>query len=292
MKRNIILLVVISGMLMVSYSCKEEEVIATGISIKSSPAKVKYTEGETLDLTGLEVTLSSSDGTDEDIGVTAFPLSNIECSPDSGDVLSTSDTVVTITHSPSGEFCTQDITIRDWKTDYDGYTYKTVTIGNQTWMAENLRVTHFPDGTAIQLVTDSTEWDSYGTAGAYCYYDNETSSEYGVLYKYATAKKVCPIGWHLPSYAEWQELRKYVKEDGHPDDDGTALKATTGWSDNGNGTDVYGFSALPGGMRSAGGSFRHSGTMGLWWTSSTISLFVGNPAEIFYLQSDLSLIHI
>jgi len=159
-------------------------------------------------------------------------------------------------------------------TDADGNIYKTVMIGTQLWMAENLKVTKEADGTAIPLVTDDAEWaalEANDTDKAYCYYSNSTDSlaKYGALYTYAAAKDACPTGWHLPTDAEWTELKTYIANDGHSGTEGTALKSTSGWYDDGNGTDNYGFSALPGGSRYGNnGTFYSVGGYGYWWSST------------------------
>jgi uncharacterized protein (TIGR02145 family)/uncharacterized repeat protein (TIGR02543 family) len=148
----------------------------------------------------------------------------------------------------------------------DGTVYKKVTIGTQTWMAENLNY----DGT-----------ENGGTAIGVCYNNSADScSKYGRLYNWATAmdnaaasttnpsgvQGACPAGWHLPSNAEWTTLTTFV---GTPT--GTKLKSTSGWNNDGNGTDEYGFSALPGGQYLTGVSRPYSevGTNGSWWTTST-----------------------
>lgn len=156
-------------------------------------------------------------------------------------------------------------------TDYDGNSYKIVTIGTQTWMAENLKVTHYPNGTAIPLITDNTTWgnlDNNDTDDACCFYNNNSDSEYGALYTYAAAKNACPTDWHLPTDEEWTILINYISNDGHLDKEGVALKATNGWNDESNGTDDYGFSALPGGWRDKIGSSRFSGFNGYWWSAT------------------------
>jgi uncharacterized protein (TIGR02145 family) len=123
-------------------------------------------------------------------------------------------------------------------------TYRTVQIGNQKWFAENL---------------------NYNVAGSKCYDDDPAyCTKYGRLYDWNTAKTVCPNGWHLPDTTEWRTLidfagGKYVA--------GTKLKATSEWDGNGNGTDDYGFSALPGGCLSADGRFE-VGDFGLWWSAT------------------------
>jgi len=125
----------------------------------------------------------------------------------------------------------------------DGKTYKTVTIGNQTWMAENL---------------------NYEAEGSKCYNNDPANGQkYGRLYKQETAKKACPPGWHLPSWDEWQELVNFAGGEIA----GKKLKATNGWIGNGNGTDEYGFAALPGGSGSYDDRFSFVGMYGYWWTA-------------------------
>ena len=100
-------------------------------------------------------------------------------------------------------------------TDVDGNVYKTVKIGNQVWMAENLKVTHYRNGKPIPLVTESnTAWDTLNTP-AYCYYSNDKKNIalYGCLYNvYAmsNSNNICPKGWHIPSDEEWLELVTYL----------------------------------------------------------------------------------
>ncbi|MFV0266740.1 MAG: FISUMP domain-containing protein [Draconibacterium sp.] len=101
---------------------------------------------------------------------------------------------------------------------------------------------------------------------------------YGVLYNWPAASSSCPAGWHLPSDAEWAELADFIKNDGYPGTEGTALKAANGWNCGTKGTDVYGFAALAGGVRSYGnGAFFDIGLYSNWWTSTT-----GNECCIAY----------
>ncbi len=171
-------------------------------------------------------------------------------------------------------------------TDIDGNVYQTVTIGEQVWMAENLKVTHNADGTEIPLVTNDIEWGELGdnnTDKAYCYYDNNVNSDYGALYTWAAAMNgasgsianpsgvqgVCLEGWHLPSDDEWNEL---INELGGTSIAGGKLKesGTTHWnSPNIGATNESGFTALPGGNRlSNNGSFVDIGYNGRWWSTS------------------------
>jgi len=156
-------------------------------------------------------------------------------------------------------------------TDIDGNTYKTVTIGTQTWMAENLKVTKYNDGTAIPNVTDETAWSSL-TTGAYCNYNNDpsTAATYGRLYNWYAVNtgKLCPTGWHVPTDAEWETLREYL---GGYEVAGGKLKetGTTHWnSPNEGATNASGFTALPGGGRYNDGTFDYIGDNGIWWSST------------------------
>jgi len=124
----------------------------------------------------------------------------------------------------------------------DSRKYGAVEIGPQIWMAENL---------------------NFNVEGSKCY-DNELGCQYGRLYNWNTAMKVCPKGWHLPSGVEWDILTLSVGGDKTA---GKYLKATSGWNNNGNGTDKYGFSALPGGYGNSRGSFGDVGDSGYWWSS-------------------------
>ncbi|GHV15907.1 hypothetical protein AGMMS49938_15200 [Fibrobacterales bacterium] len=121
-------------------------------------------------------------------------------------------------------------------------------------------------------------------SGSWCYEKEEANCDiYGRLYDWATAMNidvsyntstytaeakhqgVCPTGWHLPSDAEWITL---IDNTGDASTAGTKLKAASGWNSSGNGTDNYGFSALPGGNRTAAGAFGNLGTFARWWTTT------------------------
>jgi uncharacterized protein (TIGR02145 family) len=172
-------------------------------------------------------------------------------------------------------------------TDQDGNTYKTVKIGNQWWMAENLKVTHYRNGDAIPNVTDSTTWRAL-TTGAYCNYDNNAGNvaTYGRLYNwYAVndSRNIAPTGWHVPSDAEWQTLMMTLGMSQADADSegyrgagiGDKLKesGTTHWSSPNTGaTNTSGFSALPGGYRGGGnGYFYDVGAYAGFWSSSEVN---------------------
>jgi len=139
--------------------------------------------------------------------------------------------------------------------DRDGNEYKTIVIGTQTWMAENLRTTMYNDGSDIPLVTDNTEW-SVLTTPAYCNYNNSTNLDtigtYGRLYNgYAVSKDICPTGWHVPNGDDWAILMQSLTSEEFA---GGKMKeaGTTHWYDpNYYANNESGFTALPAGWRRA-----------------------------------------
>ncbi len=156
--------------------------------------------------------------------------------------------------------------------DAEGNNYKTVKIGEEVWMAENLKSTNYNDGTPIPLVADETAWRDLTTPG-YCWYKNNQESyggTYGVLYNWFTVSTgiLCPKGWHVPGNSEWIVLTKYLGGDYIA---GGKLKeaGTAHWKNpNISATNESGFTALPAGRRNGGGIFSGIGTNGHWWTST------------------------
>ena len=158
-------------------------------------------------------------------------------------------------------------------TDQDGNTYKTVTIGTQTWMAENLRTTKYNDGTPMPNLTNDIEWVK-STEGAYCNYNNTSNSDtiatFGRLYNWYAVKtgKLAPIGWHVPTNADWTILTDYL---GGESVAGGKLKESgdSHWlSPNTGATNETGFTVVPGGARS---DYDGSGGMGyqsVWWSAT------------------------
>ncbi len=155
--------------------------------------------------------------------------------------------------------------------DIDNNLYDTVRIGKQTWFAQNLKTTHYNDGTAIPKVTVQSEWAALKAAG-YCWYSNNESSfkeTYGALYNGYVIKtnKVCPIGWHVPSSGEWSTL---FENTGGVSVAAGKLKdiGTTWWKSPNNGaSNQFGFTALPSGHRSED-DFFGEGLIALWWSST------------------------
>jgi len=161
-------------------------------------------------------------------------------------------------------------------TDIDGNVYKTVKIGTQWWMAENLKTTRYNDGSAIPLVTDASVWKYLSTPG-YCWHNNDTTRKnpYGALYNFYVVNtgKLAPTGWHMPTDAEWTILTTYLGGDnvaaGKMKSTGT-IEAFTGlWHHPNTGaTNESGFTAVPAGGRFYDGSFVLNGYYSRWWSSS------------------------
>lgn len=157
-------------------------------------------------------------------------------------------------------------------TDIDGNEYNVITIGNQIWIEENLKVTHYQNGDPIANVTDAAQWSMIST-GAYCWYNNYISSKttYGGLYNWyavVDARKIAPAGWHIPNESEWQAL---IDNLGGQAASGGKLKemGTTHWgSPNVEATNESGYTALPGGMRIRSGLFSNLGSTCHLWSNS------------------------
>ena len=174
----------------------------------------------------------------------------------------------------------------------DGHSYKTVTIGSQTWMAQNL---------------------NYETANSYCYSNNASNcTKYGRLYTWAAAmdsvgswsangkgcgygktcsptypvRGVCPEGWHLPTQTEWNTLFTAV---GDQSTAGKMLKSTSGWNRSGNGTDAYSFSALPAGYRNYNGHYYYEGVNAYFWSSSEGRSDIAYSMYLYYYYDNANL---
>ena len=170
--------------------------------------------------------------------------------------------------------------------DIDGNEYHTVTIGNQTWMIENLKATHFADSTSIPLTADSAVWRNLKTPG-YCWYNNDSTqfkSTYGALYNWyaVSSGKLAPRGWHVPTEAEWATLESNVTQYLYTSGSlSKILAAKTNWISStaagaiGNVLTLNnssGFNALPGGLRENNkGTFHAMDSTGAWWTSTNKS---------------------
>jgi len=200
--------------------------------------------------------------------------------------------------------CTSGILSFSFTDARDSKIYKAVVIGEQVWMAENLN--YATGGKCYAEGVDGVSADSIA----------KNCARYGRLYDWATAmalsagcntaecasqinakhKGICPVGWHLPSNAEWDKLLHYA--DGTSDTDspylsftyisltaGRYLKARSGWNSGGNGEDTFGFSALPGGFGISRGSF-NVGNIGSWWSASESSASSAYRRYMYYLDED------
>ncbi len=171
--------------------------------------------------------------------------------------------------------------------DIEGNEYQFITIGSQVWMAENLKSTKYNDGSAIPLVTDNADWAALNTP-AFCWYNNDQATyqnTYGALYNWfaVNSGKLCPVGWHVPSDAEWATLTLFL---GGENVAGGKLKSLELWnSPNTGATNETGFSALPGGNRNRMGSFGNMLEYGSWWSSTE---FWGSNAADRYIGHDAS----
>ena len=142
-----------------------------------------------------------------------------------------------------------------------------IKIGTQTWTTKNLDVTKYRNGDAIPQVQDKNAWAKLKT-GAWCYYENNTANgtTYGKLYNWFAVndtRGLAPKGYHIPTDAEWTILTDNLGKEA-----GTKMKSTSGWYNDGNGTNTSGFAGLPGGCRFNDGNFYVIGANGSWWSSS------------------------
>lgn len=173
--------------------------------------------------------------------------------------------------------------------DYDGHVYSTVEIGGQCWFAENLRTVQYTDGAPIDEVLNAAAWASLSTGATVIFgegtggcselspldaCDEAVSLEaFGRLYNgfaVADPRGLCPVGWHVPTDADWTALETNLGDMGYGGQEGVALKTASGWYNSGNGQDLVGFSAVPGGYRFRNnGVFLDAGASAYFWTSTS-----------------------
>ena len=182
---------------------------------------------------------------------------------------------------------------------YNGYNYPTIVLGNgQEWMAENLRTTSYSNGDPIPNVTDPGQWSNL-TTGAWAHYNNDSQYEnpYGKLYNwYAVSpttngnRNVCPVGWHVPTDAEWSTFIDYLDPNANggttfPNIAGGKMKSTGTqyWqSPNTDATNESGFAGLPGGTRYDNGGFDFIGDHGYWWSSTELNTYSAWLRSLYY----------
>jgi uncharacterized protein (TIGR02145 family) len=182
-------------------------------------------------------------------------------------------------------------------TDIEGNLYNTVKIGNQIWMAENLKVEKLKNNTPIPIVSDNTAWISLSTPGL-CWFENNVAhkSIFGAIYNWFAVESgnLCPAGWHVPSDTEYNTLEISLgMSPSEVDvwgfrgtDQGTQLKSTVTWNAGGNGSNSSGFNAKAGGYRQwTEGSFPGFGVITYYWSSSDDAAN-GHPTVAWYRRLD------
>ena len=188
--------------------------------------------------------------------------------------------------------------------DIDGNVYKTIKIGTQVWMIDNLKTTHYNEGTAIPEVSDNTSWFNL-TTPAYSWYGNDSTTNaqlFGAMYNYYAVSdtnniNVCPVGWDVPTDSEWTNLTDFLEDSGYGyggsgSDIGKSMASTFGWTLSGTTGEIgndqgsnnsSGFSGFPGGNRSGNGSFFNIGFNGNWWSSSEVNTSDAWYRFLFYI---------
>ncbi len=307
-------LILVLALIACVYSCKKDDAEPKLLSMKvyRMPDKSDYKVGETLNLSGICVMMYYEKHRIETVFFEDLSSNGLVCTPANGTTMSLSTNTLKIVHTKSNQSVEVDLFVYEpTVTDYDGNVYGVVKVGSQLWMASNLKVTHYPNGSPIPMVSDNNssgssndEWAALApNAKAICFLNEDSESQYGALYTWSAAigdattgsstkpsnlQGVCPDGWHLPSNPEWWELKDYIDNVLYTQY-GNSLKSTSGWYNNGNGSDIYGFSALPAGIRDrASGNFLNQTTMARWWSATgggTISYTNEIGAFNFYLTS-------
>jgi uncharacterized protein (TIGR02145 family) len=172
---------------------------------------------------------------------------------------------------------------RSTVTDVDGNVYKTVKIGNQWWMAENLAVTHFNDGTGLDFFA-LNDADTLWANAINPSYTVINDSLFGYLYNFnvvENAKNIAPEGWHVATDEDWKTLEREIgmsQEEsnslgwrGSNEAEKLAVKYSVGWPEGSAlfGTGEFGFEAKPAGCRLFNGEVNYQGNLTFWWTAST-----------------------
>ncbi|MFN5213176.1 MAG: FISUMP domain-containing protein, partial [Bacteroidota bacterium] len=192
-------------------------------------------------------------------------------------------------HNPSLNYGTM--------TDQSGYTYKTITINNKEWMAENLKTYRYRNGDNIPVVSDDSGWNLALLTGYSCFVQNDSVNKncpYGKLYNHyavTDARGLCPTGWHGPDNSEWNSLNDALNNASNPNISGGKMKSTGTvealngvWkAPNTDATNSSGFSGIPGGYRTLNGPFVGPGFYGYWWSSQVGGT---NAASTHYLSYD------
>lgn len=301
MKKFTFLLMVILAIGLSSCKDDEDEILTvTGVSLNQSTLSLAVGGESTL-----TATVSPANATNATVTWTTSDATKATVA--NGKVTAVALGTATIIATAGGKTATCAVTISmPTVTDIDGNVYHTITIGTQTWMVENLKVSKYNDGTAIPNVSDATAWAAL-TTGAYCDYNNDVANgtKYGHLYNWFTVNtgKLAPAGWHVATDAEWTTLQSYLIANGYNYDATTtdnkiakALAAKTDWTTSTTtgviGNDLTlnnstGFSALPGGARDNAGSFLGLGSDGIWWSATGYSTDYAWDRGLYYGSAGL-----
>lgn len=178
--------------------------------------------------------------------------------------------VIKYTHKESGISFNPDLTY-DTLVDIEGNVYRTIRIGTQEWMAENLKATRFNDGTPIPYVPDNDDWKTLSSPGYSWYLNSEENYKitYGAMYNWwaAASGNICPAGWHVPDSNEFATLINYL---GGMTPAGNKLKEKghSHWVVTNEGDNLSGFTGVPGGYRDNTGRFYYNGHYGYHWSTT------------------------
>lgn len=247
-----------SSSLKVSFS--SETSVSSSFSEHSSSSKKSVFSSSSKGLSSSEMSVTNSSS----IGLSS---SEVPGSSSSMKVSSSSSVVIPSYSYPDWANCVSEGRCGTFTDSRDDHVYKTVTIGTQTWMAENLAylpsVNKLPEYSGFDAMYyvydyDGTDVDEAKTSSYY--------TAYGALYNWLAAKDACPTGWHLPDTTEWNTLVDYASGNSTA---APKLKSVSGWTSN-TGTDAYGFSALPGGWCNlgTGTGFYYVLSNAYWWTAT------------------------
>ena len=168
---------------------------------------------------------------------------------------------------------------------YGGQNYRTVIIGGKRWMAENLNYSGSGGNVGVCYNGNTSNCNTYGRLYTWAEAMNISSSYNSSTYGSGSNVQhqgICPVGWRLPNDNDWTALTNAVGSNA-----GTKLKSTSGWSSGGNGTDNFGFSALPGGGRFTDGSFGNVGGWGFWWSATEVDASFARVRDMYYNSSSV-----
>lgn len=254
------------------------------LALKELPTKSSYYLGHPLDLSGMKVEFGKNNGKTEVVDFADFGKNVLSCNYKTGDTLTAIPNIVVAYGSPQGAiYLTIDIPIKIEKAiDIDGNEYPLTAIGNQIWMAENLRTSKLNDGSTILEVRlgdkNAALWSTIPSP-VFAYDSNNkgiATARYGAYYNFycVATDKLCPDGYHVATNQDWQTLVDFIAQTGYSGREGQVLASKTGWKEistwvNYKGLDKYGFNAKPAGfiLQSQNDQIQYNmQETGKWWT--------------------------